>query len=154
MRKVYYPQKKKPDPLLKIGLKRETLAYTDKNIDPNLNFLNRFLYDEERKNLENKDSDNKMNQLKNKEKKIETHLLNKENKINEEIRLNESENEIEKKFENKETEILQNKNTLENKVDNLIKKEHKLDNINNKSEKRKINNYRLKMILNNQKIKK
>ena len=52
MRKVYYPQKKKPDPLLKIGLKRETLAYTDKNIDPNLNFLNRFLYDEERKKLD------------------------------------------------------------------------------------------------------
>ena len=47
-----FPIKKKPDPLLKIGLKRETLAYTDKNIDPNLNFLNRFLYDEERKKLD------------------------------------------------------------------------------------------------------
>ena len=45
----YYPKRTKPDPLLKIGVKKETLAYTDKNTDPNLNFLNRYLYDEERK---------------------------------------------------------------------------------------------------------
>ncbi len=48
----YYPKRTKPDPLLKIGVKKETLAYTDKNTDPNLNFLNRYLYDEERKKLD------------------------------------------------------------------------------------------------------
>ena len=52
MKGPYFPQKKKPDPLLKIGVKKETLAYTDKNTDSNLNFLNRYLYDEERKKLD------------------------------------------------------------------------------------------------------
>ena len=41
--------KKKPDPLLKIGINKEVLEYTDKNIDPNLNFLDRYFNDEERK---------------------------------------------------------------------------------------------------------
>ena len=60
-----------------------------------------------------------------------------------------------KNLKKKEKEILQNKNTLENKDDKLKKKEHKLDNINNRLEKKKkINHYILKMILNNQKIKK
>ena len=45
----YFPIKKKPDPLLKIGINKEVLEYTDKNIDPNLNFLDRYLNDEERK---------------------------------------------------------------------------------------------------------
>ena len=45
----YFPIKKKPDPLLKIGINKEVLDYTDKNIDPNLNFLDRYLNDEERK---------------------------------------------------------------------------------------------------------
>ena len=50
-----------------------------------------------------------MNQLKNKEKKIETHLINKENKINEEIRLKESENEIKKNFEKKKKKYFRTK---------------------------------------------
>ena len=45
----YFPIKKKPDPLLKIGINKEVLEYTDKNIDPNLNFLDRYFNDEERK---------------------------------------------------------------------------------------------------------
>ena len=45
----YFPIKKKPDPLLKIGINKEVLDYTDKNIDPNLNFLDRYFNDEERK---------------------------------------------------------------------------------------------------------
>ena len=49
MRGPYFPQKKKPEPLLKIGVKKETLAYTDKNTDSNLNFLNRYLNAEDRK---------------------------------------------------------------------------------------------------------
>ena len=52
MRGPYFPQKKKPEPLLKIGVKKETLAYTDKNTDSNLNFLNRYLNAEERKKLD------------------------------------------------------------------------------------------------------
>ena len=52
MRGAYFPQKKKPEPLLKIGVKKETLAYTDKNTDSNLNFLNRYLNAEDRKKLD------------------------------------------------------------------------------------------------------
>ena len=49
----YFPIKKKPDPVIKIGINNETLAYSDKNIDPNLNFLNRYFTDEERKKYDN-----------------------------------------------------------------------------------------------------
>ena len=49
----YFPIKKKPDPVIKIGINNEALAYSDKNIDPNLNFLNRYFTDEERKKYDN-----------------------------------------------------------------------------------------------------
>ena len=45
----YFTIKKKQDILLKIGINKEVLEYTDKNIDPNLNFLDRYFNDEERK---------------------------------------------------------------------------------------------------------
>ena len=51
--RTYFPIKKKPDPVIKIGINNEALAYSDKNIDPNLNFLNRYFTDEERKKYDN-----------------------------------------------------------------------------------------------------
>ena len=44
---AYYRNKNKREPLIKIGSKYENIEYSSKNIDPNLNHLNRQLYAEE-----------------------------------------------------------------------------------------------------------
>ena len=44
---TYYQKQNLKQPLLKIGSKVENLSYTDKNIDPNLNYFNKYLNQEE-----------------------------------------------------------------------------------------------------------
>ena len=44
---AYYKNRNKKEPQIKIGSKYENIEYSTKNIDPNLNYLNRQLYEEE-----------------------------------------------------------------------------------------------------------
>ena len=44
---TYYQKQNLKQPLLKIGSKVENISYTDKNIDPNLNYFNKYLNQEE-----------------------------------------------------------------------------------------------------------
>ena len=48
---TYYQKQNLKQPLLKIGSKVENLVYTDKNIDPNLNYFNKYLNQEEQNKL-------------------------------------------------------------------------------------------------------